>query len=217
MNIEAIFIDMDDTLYPTNSGLWGEIRSRIYQFISDTIRVTYDEARQMSAVYVAEYGTTFRGLSAHYAIDPTKYFQVVHDIDLSKYIQPAPELEELLKSLPPKKYIFTNADAAHANRALKVMGLEDCFEGVIDIHMLEPNCKPQQVAFEKAMAFAGVEDTAKCVFVDDLVPNARSAADMGMLSILFGEKNADVECENCEKMSAWQEFPHILRARGYAG
>lgn len=213
MKIEAIFIDMDDTLYPSDSGLWMEIRSRIYTYISENIGVTYEEAKLLSASYVKEYGTTFKGLSAHYTIDAQKYFQVVHDIDLNQFIKPAPRLRTMLDSLPIKKYIFTNADAAHASRALKAMELTDSFEGIIDIHMLEPTCKPHKDAFETAMKFAGILDPKSCVFVDDLVPNVLSANELGMMSILFGAKNSADPYPI--KMSDWQQFPELLRGNGY--
>lgn len=213
MKIEAIFIDMDDTLYPSDSGLWMEIRSRIYGYISEHIGVTYEEAKQLSASYVKEYGTTFKGLSAHYPIDAEKYFQVVHDIDLAKYIKPAPVLKAMLDGLPIKKYIFTNADAAHAARALNVMGLTESFEGIIDIHTLEPTCKPHKEAFETAMKIAGVSDPRSCVFVDDLIPNVLSANAMGMVSILFGAKNSADPYPI--KMSDWKDFPELLRGNGY--
>ena len=39
--------------------------------------------------------------------------------------------------------IFTNGDMVHAVRALKRLGLEDCFEGIICFETLNPPCPPQ--------------------------------------------------------------------------
>ena len=39
--------------------------------------------------------------------------------------------------------IFTNGDKVHAVRALKRLGLEDCFEGIICFETLNPPCPPR--------------------------------------------------------------------------
>lgn len=66
--------------------------------------------------------------------------------------------------------IFTNADRAHAGRALKMMGLEECFEGIICFETLNPPsdahskilCKPSLEALQAAIEIAGA-DPAKTV------------------------------------------------------
>jgi len=213
MKIEVFFIDADDTLYPNATGLWNEIRSRIFQFVADQLGVTNERARELTAGYMHQYGATYRGLVANYPQIAEGYFQVVHDIDLSKYLKPDPELRQILNSFPVKKFILTNADAGHAKRVLEALGIKDCFNGVIDIHDLEPSCKPNKEAFEIAMRIAQVNNPKTCVFVDDLVQNVKSAAEFGMYSILFGEKNADIS--ECIRMESWLELPALLGANGY--
>ncbi|KAK7256819.1 hypothetical protein RIF29_30335 [Crotalaria pallida] len=46
-------------------------------------------------------------------------------------LKPDPVLRNLLLSLPYKKLIFTSADKIHALKALGILGIEDCFEGII--------------------------------------------------------------------------------------
>lgn len=45
--------------------------------------------------------------------------------------QPDPTLRTLLRSIPLPKFVFTNADRAHAARCLELLGITDCFERVI--------------------------------------------------------------------------------------
>ncbi|CAO2197076.1 unnamed protein product [Urochloa humidicola] len=54
-----------------------------------------------------------------------------------------PVLKHILKNLRIRKLIFTNGDKVHAVRALKRLGLEDCFEGIICFETLNPPCPPQ--------------------------------------------------------------------------
>lgn len=47
------------------------------------------------------------------------------------HTQADPTLRALLLSIPLPKYVFTNADRAHAARCLALLGVADCFERVI--------------------------------------------------------------------------------------
>ncbi len=62
--------------------------------------------------YFETYGTTLRGLQKHHQVDTDDYLAYVHDLPLEQYIQPNPALHDLLVSLPQRRFIFTNADAA---------------------------------------------------------------------------------------------------------
>jgi len=44
--------------------------------------------------------------------------------------------------------VFTNGDRAHASRALKRLGIEDCFEGVVCFETLNPTSPPPVPAEE---------------------------------------------------------------------
>nr|CAD1833688.1 unnamed protein product [Ananas comosus var. bracteatus] len=57
-------------------------------------------------------------------------------------IKPDPILRNLLLSLPICKVIFTNGDKVHVSKALKRLGLEDCFEGIICFEILNPTSSP---------------------------------------------------------------------------
>ena len=65
--------------------------------------------------------------------------------------------------------MFTNAYKSHAQRVLKILDLEDQFEGMTYCDYAEPVlvCKPKSEMFGKAMREAGVVDVARCHFIDD--------------------------------------------------
>lgn len=44
--------------------------------------------------------------------------------------------------MPIEYQIFTNSDKAHAGKVLSMLGLEDCFKGVICFETLNPTHKP---------------------------------------------------------------------------
>jgi putative hydrolase of the HAD superfamily len=129
------------------------------------------------------YGTTMRGLQAEYHIDEDEYLAYVHDVPLVQFLKPAPELAHMLAGYRQRKIILTNADTAHARRVLAVLGLDACFDQIIDIKGMAPYCKPMPEAFRLALAQSGESDAARCVLVDDAAHNVAGARDAGFFAI----------------------------------
>jgi pyrimidine 5'-nucleotidase len=141
--------------------------------------------------YLEKYGTTLRGLQAHYEVDVDEYLAFVHDLPLEKFILPDPGLRTLILSLPQRRWIFTNADYNHAHRVLEILDLADCFDGIIDIRAVDFACKPDKTAYLRALSIAGDYDPARCVIFDDAVRNLAPAREMGFYTILVGKNGAE--------------------------
>lgn len=52
-------------------------------------------------------------------------------IPYEQWILPNPGLAELIRRLPQRKWLFTNADRRHADVVLGLLGMTDIFEGII--------------------------------------------------------------------------------------
>jgi putative hydrolase of the HAD superfamily len=182
--IDTIFFDLDDTLYPNTSGLWQAIRMRINLYMKERLDLPDGDIPNLRRFYFETYGTTLRGLQIHKQVDPLDYLAYVHDLPLNEYLAPAPQLRRLLMSLPQRRWIFTNADAAHAGRVLQALGLVDCFQGIIDILAMDFACKPEKEAFEKALQIAGESNPAHCMLIDDSPRNLVAAQRLGFATVL---------------------------------
>ncbi len=186
MHFTSLFFDLDDTLYPPSSGLWDAIRERMNTYMHKLIDLPLSEIVKIRQSYLEKYGTTLRGLQANYEVDADEYLAFVHDLPLNKYIRPDPALRELLLGLPQRRWIFTNSDANHANRVLKILGITDCFEGIIDIRAIDFACKPEKIAYQRALLVASNDDPTHCVIFDDSLRNLAPAHDMGFYTVLVG-------------------------------
>ena len=140
--------------------------------------------------YFRQYGTTLRGLQANHQVDMGDYLAYVHDIPVREYLKPDPLLRNILESLSIQKVILTNADAAHASRVIAALGLEGCFDSMIDVYTLEPYCKPMWEAFEIALSHVGESNARRCILIDDIPGTVRAARDFGFTSILVDEKSS---------------------------
>lgn len=190
--LHTIFFDLDNTLYSRDSGLWEAIGDRINLYIREILHVHKDELPAIRRYCRENYGTTLQGLKSLYQIDETEFLAFVHDVDLSKILHNDGKLLELLPSFPQRKIIFTNSDAAHANRVLDFFGIRHYFDQIIDVLLLKPYVKPQPEAYKKALSISGLSSTDGCVFIDDMIENVVQGQEMGFLSILVGDSNESI-------------------------
>ena len=187
MRFSTFFFDLDDTLYPPGSGLWSEVRVRINAYLHERMGFPLDQTESLRENYFREYGTTLRGLQAHHQVDMDDYLEFVHAVPVQKYLHPDPELRRAIQKVPARKFIFTNASANHARRVLEALGLQGLFDGIIDVHVIFPYCKPMPQAFGLALQAAGSPDPRDCVLLDDQRRITRAALQLGMYAVLVGE------------------------------
>jgi putative hydrolase of the HAD superfamily len=183
MRFDTLFFDLDDTLYPSSTGLWNAIRDRMGFYMHERMQIPWEDIPRFRTQYFDTYGTTLRGLQHFFSVDTEEYLAYVHDLPLNQYLHPEPEVRALLISLPQPKWIFTNADEAHARRVLAVLQLSDCFQGVIDIHALDFFCKPETETYLRALKIAGAADPCRCAILDDAVRNLVPAHSLGFTTI----------------------------------
>ncbi|KAL9597198.1 MAG: hypothetical protein Q9179_004350 [Wetmoreana sp. 5 TL-2023] len=135
--------------------------------------------------YYKDYGLAISGLVEHHKVDPLEYNREVDDaLQLDGLITPNPNLREILEDIDTSKvkpWLFTNAYITHGQRVVKLLGVDDLFEGITfcDYSKLPFICKPHREMYEKAEAEAGASSPQDCYFVDDSHLNCRHAQARG--------------------------------------
>ncbi len=198
----TLFFDLDDTLYPAQNGVWAAIRERMNAYMLEKLHLPLQQVHELRRQFYELYGTTLRGLQVHYQVDPYDFLAYVHDLPIHQMVKADASLRVLLLQLPQRKFIFTNSDAAHAGRVLSALGLSDCFEGIIDLRALDFHCKPEPVAYQRALELSGEKDALRCVYLDDSPRNLAPARWLGMCTILVGDRADEV---------AGSTLPHCYR------
>jgi len=211
MAFSTFFFDLDDTLYPSSSGLWSAIRERIDLYLHQRMDFPEDQLATIREKYFREYGTTLRGLQANHAVDTDEYLTFVHNIPLESYLHPDLELRLALESIPGRKFIFTNADSAHATRVIKALGLDGLWDGIIDVHTIAPYCKPMPESFQMAIQAAGNPKLHTCVLLDDQVRITRAARSLGIFTVLVGKEDPGFDAD--ESLLRLTDLPGLLNGR----
>ena len=178
---EAWVFDLDNTLYPPSTNLFAQIDERMRAFIAGFLDLDLDEARRVQKTYFREYGTTLRGLMNRHGLEPGLFLEYVHAVDLDP-VPPNPALAAALARLPGRKYIFTNASAAHAGRITDRLGVTRHFDAVFDIADAEYVPKPEPRIYDTLVRCHGL-DPGKTVMIEDIARNLAPAAALGMTTV----------------------------------
>jgi pyrimidine 5'-nucleotidase len=189
MHCSTLLIDLDETVYPTSTGVWDAIAGRMNEYLCTRYGISPDEVIAVRETLYRTYGTTLRGLQEERGVDMEAYLAFVHDIPLHTLLAPDPGLREVLLRYPQRKVIFTNADRPHAERVLRQLRLEDCFDHIIDIYDVAPYCKPMPEAYRIALQVAGETNPSRCIFLDDSPRNLEGARKVGIPTILVGRSD----------------------------
>ena len=183
-HIDTWLFDLDNTLYPLESGLAQRVSARITDFVADLTGLPHDESHALQKRYLAEHGLTLRGLMLHHDVDPDDFHAWLHDVPL-ECLTPDEELKAALDRLPGRRLIFTNADDVHAARVLERLGLADLFESVFHIGSAAFAPKPATEAFERIIAAHDLTP-GTTAFFEDAAHNLAPAAALGMTTVLVG-------------------------------
>ncbi len=185
--MEFILFDLDNTLYSAGQEVFCLIDRRINRYMVEVVGILPDEVDDLRRSYWKRYGVTMQGLMRHHGVDPEDYLSYVHDIDVGGILRPDPELSRALQSLPLRRAVFTNSSLDHSERVLNALGLDGVFEENFDIRVAGYLPKPCPEPYHAVLGRLGTS-ASRCIMVDDSPDNLRTAKDLGMGTILVGQK-----------------------------
>jgi putative hydrolase of the HAD superfamily len=179
-----VIFDLDETLYPRQTGLMQEIGVRINRYLTENLHLPQEQANELRKRYYIQHGTALRGLVVERPdVDPEDYLHFVHDVQLADYLQPDPALAEMLRSIPLTRVIFTNATVEHARNVLNILGIADQFADIIDVRRVKYVSKPNAEAYERLLNILQARGD-ECILIEDAARNLLPGKALGMTTIL---------------------------------
>ena len=176
------------------------LKNSISEFTSNRLALDADYAFRL----YKQHGTALRGLLVENLIPDERieeYLHAVHNVPLDE-ISPDMDLRQMLLKLQVRRWIFTASSREHALRCMKRVGVDDLFEGIIDCRDCNLVTKHDPSSFKLAMERAGAKDPARCLLLDDSLPNLRTAKALGMKTCLVGlyerETGKRIECAEAD-------------------
>ncbi|KAL9123636.1 MAG: hypothetical protein Q9217_006950 [Psora testacea] len=157
----------------------------INDYFAKHLQLSAEDAKMLHQKYYKDYGLAITGLALHHKIVPLDFNREVDDaLPLDDLITPNPKLRQLLADIDKAKvkmWLFTNAYITHAQRVIRLLGIEDMFEGITycDYGRIPILSKPHTEMYEKAEIEAGASSVDGCFFVDDSYLNCHHAQQRG--------------------------------------
>ncbi|KAF2658224.1 pyrimidine 5-nucleotidase [Lophiostoma macrostomum CBS 122681] len=177
----VFFFDIDNCLYPKSANIHPLMSDLIDKYFETHLSLSQQDANALHLKYYRDYGLAIEGLVKHHKVDALDYNRKVDDaLPLEDVIRPDPEVRQLLADIDKSKirmWLFTNAYITHGKRVVKILEIDDLFEGITycDYGSDKFYCKPRPEMFDKAMQEAGARSNKNCYFVDDSYINTEAA------------------------------------------
>tara|TARA_B100001564_G_scaffold354051_1_gene363989 strand:+ start:58 stop:750 length:693 start_codon:yes stop_codon:yes gene_type:complete len=186
--IKTWIFDLDNTLYPPEENIFSQIDQKMTSFIADNLKISIEEAFNIQKQNFIDHGTTLAGFmnSGNDKIDPDKFLEFVHDINLNSLKEDS-NLRKILLLLPGKKYIFTNGTKKHAENVLKKLNLENIFQSIFGIKEANYLPKPNLETYNLFLKTYNIDPKTSIMF-EDMGRNLIPAKELGMKTVLLERK-----------------------------
>ena len=182
MPFDLAVIDLDNTLYAADSGVFDRMDKRMTAFVASELNVDNEEANRLRVKYWKKYGTTLRGMMLHHGMEPEVFLHDVHDIGAHEILHRDEKLDIALDRLPGRKVIHTNGIREHAERILEALGIAHHFERIYDIRFNNYIPKPNMETLACLIEQEGFSPQRTLV-VDDMEANLKVASQLGCKTV----------------------------------
>lgn len=188
MNERVWIFDLDNTLHNATAHVFPHINRSMTAYLQEHLQLSEDEANALRVDYWQRYGATLSGLIKHHGTDPDHFLWHTHQFpELPKMVLREPRLRHVLKQLPGRKVVFSNAPLQYALAVLKLLRVGDLFDDVFSIEHSRYKPKPQTEGFRRLLRKHRLR-AEQCVMVEDSAENLQVARRLGMRTVWVSDE-----------------------------
>ena len=186
--------DLDNTLHNASPHIFPHINKSMTAYLQKYLQLTEVDANALRQDYWHRYGATLSGLMRHHGTDPDHFLHHTHQFpQLDQMVLREPRLRRVLRSLPGRKIVFSNAPRHYALDVIKLLKINDLFDDVIAVEQTRYRPKPDFFGFRHVMRRHRVRP-AQCVMVEDSLENLQAAKRLGMRTVWVNAGNKYPAC-----------------------
>ncbi|RJF97546.1 pyrimidine 5'-nucleotidase [Noviherbaspirillum saxi] len=181
--------DLDNTLHNASHAIFPAINANMNAFMakvlgSDGALADADTVNAARIAYWKRYGATLLGMVKHHNVKMAEFLHEAHDFeDLPSMIRAERGLGRLLRRLPGRKILLTNAPRRYSREVMRHLGLHRHFAKHIAIEAMHVHRqlrpKPSKALLRKLVAKEKIA-ASRCILVEDTAENLRAAKTLGM-------------------------------------
>ena len=193
--LSHILIDLDNTVYPSSSGLLDEMDRRMTLYMANLLKVPYEEAVHIRQDYRMRYGATLTALISMQKVkDPEDFLAFTHPKNLESFLSEDRELADRLDEISLPLSILTNSPLEHAERVLKLLGIRRCFHNIFDLRFNHMQGKPSLSVYKNVLHELGMSPQ-QVLFIDDHIDYLLPFRGLGG-RVLLVQENGDLSDED---------------------
>ncbi len=178
--------DLDNTLHNATPHIFPHINRSMTAYLQRHLGLSEKEAGQLRMHYWQRYGATLKGLMRHHGTRPQHFLWHTHQFpELDRMVLREPRLRHVLKRLPGRKLVFSNAPQHYAGAVLRLLRIDDLFDDVFSIEHARYRPKPDPAGFRRLLKKHRLHP-AQCVMVEDSAENLLTAKRLGMRTVWVG-------------------------------
>jgi putative hydrolase of the HAD superfamily len=175
--------DLDNTLHNATPHIFPHINRSMVSYIGEHLSVDEVEATRLRQEYWQRYGATLLGLMRHHGTDPHHFLWHTHQFpDLKHMLVLERGLKAMLRRLPGRKLVFSNAPLRYSEAVLELAGIETCFDAVYSVERVRFQPKPAVGGFRYLLRSERL-DAHRCIMVEDSLANLQTAKRLGMKTV----------------------------------
>jgi putative hydrolase of the HAD superfamily len=184
--------DLDNTLHNASPHIFPHINRSMTTYVQQHLKLDQAGANELREHYWQRYGATLSGLMRHHGTDPEHFLWHTHQFpELGPMVLREPRLRHVLKNLPGRKVVFSNAPQHYAHAVLALLKVGDLFDDVMTVEHTRYRPKPDSYGFMRLLRRHRIR-AAQCVMVEDSLENLHAAKKLGMRTVWVngGNKSA---------------------------
>ncbi|HEV8647368.1 MAG TPA: pyrimidine 5'-nucleotidase [Burkholderiales bacterium] len=175
--------DLDNTLHDARPHIFPHIDRSMTAYLAEHLDLGADAANELRQFYWRRYGATLVGLIRHHGIDPHHFLRETHQFpEIGNLVVGRRELRSVLRRLPGRKIVFSNAPAHYSRAILVALGVDDLFDDVFSIERTRFRPKPDAHGFRRLLRTHRLQ-ASRCIMVEDSLENLRTAKRLGMKTV----------------------------------
>lgn len=181
--------DLDNTLHDASHAIFPAIMANMNTYIArvlgdGTTPANIDAVNAARTLYWKRYGATLLGLIKHHGVKADHFLRETHEMDdLLTMIRHEKGLGRVLKRLPGRKVLLTNAPHRYSTMVLRHLGIARHFSHHIAIESMRVHRqlrpKPSKLLLRQVMRHQRTT-ARRCILVEDTLANLRTAHALGM-------------------------------------
>ena len=201
--------DLDNTLHDARPHIFPHINRSMTDYLATVLGLMPEQAGLLRLDYWRRYGATLTGMMRHHGTDPHHFLSQTHAFpNLPRMLVFERAVKAMLRRLPGRKIVFSNAPRHYAEAVLGLMGVRPLFDAVYAIEHLGFRPKPDIRGFKRLLKAERLTP-ARCVMVEDTAENLRTAKALGMKTVLVG-RTAKLPCWVDLRLQSVLELPRRL-------